>query len=176
MNKKYVFILTMIIMLVAGCSTVPTKDIKVYAEADPKVNFSNYKSYAWLGSAAIVNDPHGQWEPPAFDADAEIKYLLDREFSKHGISQSSRNPDLVVVFSAGIDMDSLKLKTDPDTKMGMLKNVPQGGLVVVLIDRETGFAVWTGVATAEVRQNADAKTTKARLYYAVTHMLKKLPK
>jgi pyruvate/2-oxoacid:ferredoxin oxidoreductase alpha subunit len=62
-------------MLVAGCATVPTRDIKVDAQADPKANFSGYKTYDWLGAAAIVNDAYGRWEPSQFDADAEIVFL-----------------------------------------------------------------------------------------------------
>ena len=176
MSKNYIFLFVMIIMLVTGCTSVATKDIEVDAAADPKVNFSGYKSYAWLGSAAIVNDAYGQWEPPAFDADAEITFLLDRELRARGMSEDTSDPDLVVAFAAGIDMDALGLKTDPETKTDMLANIPQGGLIVVLVDSDTGFVVWTGVATADVQKNADANTMKARLDYAVTKMMKKLPR
>ena len=93
MKKATLFFFAGVLTLIAGCMTVPTKDIKVDAQADPKANFSGYKSYAWLGSAAIVNDAFGQWEPPNFDADAEIKYLIDRELRKRGMSEDSANPD-----------------------------------------------------------------------------------
>ena len=119
MSKNYIFLFVMIIMLVTGCTSVATKDIEVDAASDPKVNFSGYKSYAWLGSAAIVNDAYGQWEPPAFDADAEITFLLDRELRARGMSEDTSDPDLVVAFAAGIDMDALGLKTDPETKTDM---------------------------------------------------------
>jgi uncharacterized protein YceK len=64
MIKKSIGMFIVVIMLVAGCATVPTQDIKVEAQADPKANFNGYKTYDWLGAAAIVNDPYGQWEPP----------------------------------------------------------------------------------------------------------------
>jgi len=176
MSKNYIFLFVMIMMTVTGCTSVPTNDIEVDAAADPEVNFSGYRSYAWLGSAAIVNDAYGQWESPAFDADAEIKFLLDRELRARGMSEDTAAPDLVVAFAAGIDMDALGLKTDPETKTDIMANIPQGGLIVVLADRSTGFIVWTGVATAEVQKNADANMMKARLDYAVTKMMKKLPR
>lgn len=179
MRSRYLLnsaVIALIVMLLSGCSSVPTKDIQVDSESDPKAKFSGYKSYAWLGSAAIVNDSYGQWEPPAFDADEEITYLLDRELRKRGMSENTGNPDLIVAFAAGIDMDALDLKTDPQTKMNMLTNVPRGGLVVVLVDSDTGFVIFAGVATAEVQNNVDAQTVKARLDYAVTQMMKKLPK
>jgi hypothetical protein len=91
------------------------------------------------------------------------------------MSESSADPDMSVAFAAGIDMDALGLKEDPDTKMDMLANVPQGGLVVVLVDNDSGFVIWVGLATAEVQQKPHAPTAKARLDYAVTQLLKKMP-
>ena len=174
MNKNYLFLI--MIMFVAGCTSVPTKDINIDVQADSKANLSGYKSYTWLGSAAIINDPSGQWEPPGFDADAEIVYLLDRELRARGKSESSTAPDMIVAFAAGIDMAALDLKMDPETKIDKLENVPQGGLVVILVDSSTGFVVWVGIATAEIQDNIDAATVKARLDYAVTQMMRQLPK
>ena len=176
MNKSCVLLLTIVVMLLSGCASTPTKDIEVDAQADPKANFSGYKTYAWLGSAAIVNDLYGRWEPPAFDSDAEIKYLIDRELRKRGKMQNLNNPDMIVAFAAGIDMEALGLKVDPKTKIDMLENVPQGGLLVVLVDSKSGFVIWAGMATGEVQQNPDTETIKARLDYAVTQLFKKLPK
>lgn len=176
MNKNYVLVLAITIVLLAGCTSVPTKDIEFDAQADPKVNFSGYKTYAWLAAAAIVNDPYGQWEPPAFDSDAEIKFLIDRELRNRGMSENSADPDMFVVFAAGIDMEALDLKADPQTKMEQMTNVPQGGLLIALVDSESGFVTWVGVATADIQQNPDAQTVKARLDYAVTQLLKELPK
>jgi hypothetical protein len=176
MIKKYIGISFALILLLGGCATVPTQDIKVDAQADPKANFGGYETYDWLGAAAIVNDAYGRWEPPQFDADAEIVFLIDRELRQLGMSQRSVDPDMVVAFAAGIDMDALQLKVDPTTEMRMLENVPQGGLVVALIDSDSGFVIWVGRAAAEIQEDPDAKTVKARLDYAVSKMFKKLPK
>ena len=176
MIRKLLPVFIVGLMVFVGCATVNTKDIQIEAEADPKANFSGYKSYAWLGAAAILNDPKGQWEPPQFDADMEIKFLIDRELRKRGMSEDSMNPDLIVAYAAGIDMEALKLKVDPQTKLEMAEEVPQGGLVVVLVDSFSGFVIWVGAAIAEVQEAPDSKTVKARLDYAVTQMFKKLPK
>jgi hypothetical protein len=148
----------------------------VDAQVDPKANFTGYTSYTWLGSAAVLNDPACQWEPPTFDADAEIKFLIDRELRKRGKTEDSVNPDLIVAFAAGIDMAALELKTDPKTKISALENVPRGGLVVALVDSDTGYVIWVGVATADIQGPTDTKVAKARLDHAVTEMFRKLPK
>jgi hypothetical protein len=176
MNRTHVLLFGFVGMLLAGCSSTPTKDIAVEAQADPKANFGGYKTYAWLGSAAILNDAYGQWEPPAFDADAEVRYLIDRELRKRGMLQNSVDPDLTVAFAAGIDMDALDLKVDPKTKIDVLANVPQGGLLVLLVDDQSGFVIWAGAATADLQESPDTKTAKARLEYAVKKLFRKLPK
>ena len=173
MKKRY---LAVVVLLLAGCSSVPTRDIAFDAQADPKANFSGYTSYAWLGTAAILNDTYGQWEPPAFDADAEIKYLIDRELRKRGMLQSSVAPDVIVAFAAGIDMDALELRVDPEGNIKDLANVPRGGLVIALVDSETGFVIWMGVASANIQEQPDARTVKSRLEYAVTQLLRMVPK
>ena len=163
-------------LLLAGCATTPTQDIQVDAEADPKANFAGYKSYAWLGSAAILQDTAGKWEPPDFDADAEIKFLIDRELRKRGMVENSADPDMIVGFAAGIDMDNLRVKVDPKTNIRHLENVPKGALVVVLVDSDTGYVIWMGTATGDVQQQPNQEMVRKRLDYAVTQMVKKLPR
>jgi hypothetical protein len=177
MQTRRVFLAAALLAFVAGCASVPKQDIQIEAQADPKARFSGYKSYEWLGSAGIMNDPEGKWKSPGFDADQEIKFLIDRELRRRGMSEDSAGPDLYVAFALGVDMEALKLRQDPQTKMDVLTNVPQGGLVVVLVDSQTGLVIWAGVAQGEVQQqHANTTTAKARLDYAVTEMMKKIPK
>jgi hypothetical protein len=173
--KSILFTLLTTLLLVAGCATSVTSDITIESESDPTIKFSGYTSYTWLGSAAILYDPAGQWEPPGFDADAEITFLIDGELRQRGMSEDSANPDLIVVFAAGIDMAAMIEKIDPDSSIASLKNVPEGGLVVVLIDARTGIAVWAGLATAEIQQSPEPEVIKQRLKYAVASMFKQLP-
>lgn len=176
MTKYLLPIFISCVMFISGCATAPTGDIKVNAEADPKAKFSGYKTYTWLGSAAIVYDPVGQWEPPKFDADTEIKFLIDRELRKRGKSETTTHPDMIVAFAAGIDMTVLKLKEDPKTKIKMLKNVPKGALVVAIVDASTGYVIWVGEAIGNIQKKPTDDVVRKRLDYAVTRMLALLPK
>jgi hypothetical protein len=176
MLKNRVLSLLAAVLLVSGCATSATKDISVDAEADAKATFSTYKSYSWLGSAAIVYDDAGKWEPPNFDADAEIKFLIDRELRKRGYVENSVDPDIIVMFAAGIDMDAMQYKVDPQSDIDLLENVPLGALAVVLVDADTENVVWAGLATGEIKQDPSTDVVKQRLDYAVTSMFKKLPR
>ena len=175
MNKN-LFAIFGIMLLVAGCASGVTKDIMVETDIDPKANMKGYSTYTWLGSAAIVYDPEGKWEPPQFDADAEIKFLIDRELRARGMTESSAKPDLIIAYAAGIDMASMEIKIDPESNLETLRDVPMGALVVALIDGKTGLAIWGGVATAEIQQNPEQDVIKKRLDYAVSSMFKQLPK
>lgn len=175
--KKHLLAIATLLVFLAGCaSTNVTKDIMVKTDVDPKANLSGYKSYAWLGAAAIVFDEQGQWEAPQFNVGAEIKFLVDRELRAHGMSEDSVNPDLVVAYSVGIDMDSMEIKTDPENDLEVLKNIPQGALTVILVDAQTGLAVWAGVASAELQEYPTIETSKKRLDFAVSEMFSKLPR
>jgi len=172
--KKFIFTLATL-FLISGCASSVTQDIMVETDSDPKANLSGYTSYAWLGAAAIVFDEKGQWEPPQFDADAEIKFLIDRELRHRGMTEDSVNPDLVIAYAAGIDMDSMDIKIDPESGIEALENAPIGALTVIMIDAETGLAIWAGIATADIQENPTPEATKARLDFAVSEMFSKLP-
>jgi len=174
---KNLFTLLMVVVagLMIGCSTFPKDDISVDAEANPKINFSGYKTYQWLAEAAVLNDPDGTWEPPAFDANAEIKYLIDGALRKRGMSEASMDPDMYVAYAAGVDMAALVSKVDEKTKMETLENVPASGLVVMMIDAQTTATAWVGVATADMK-NEKPDIAKKRLEYAIKEMFNKLPK
>lgn len=174
--KRILFVVfSCVLMALVGCSTV-TKDIEVSAESDPKISFSGYKTYTWLGAAAIVFDEAGRWEPPAYDADTEIKFLIDKQLRARGMSESTSNPDLVVAFAAGIDMDNIEFVKNSETELETLKNIPKGALMVILVDASTGQPIWVGAAAADLQENVDVATAKVRLEYAVKEMFKKLPK
>ena len=158
-----------------GCASFPKDDIEIAAEADAKVNFAGYKTYAWLGSAEILNDPEGKWEPFNFDADAEIAFLINGEMRKRGMSESTTSPDMLVAYALGVDTAMMKFKDTADADVRVLENVPSGALVVVMLDPETEFVTWAAVATAEI-QNQGPDIARKRLNYAIKEMFKKLPK
>ncbi|MEE8429322.1 MAG: DUF4136 domain-containing protein [Gammaproteobacteria bacterium] len=161
---------------VSACATTPTKDIHVDAEAAPMFALSDYSTYGWLGSAQIIYDPEGKWEPPNVDLDAEFQRLIDRELHKRGMTQVARRPDLIVAYIAGVDTSALELKEDPKEKISMLQNIPKGGLVILLIDGRTAAVVWAGAAVGDVQQQPSVDVVRKRLDYAVSKIFKRLPK
>ncbi|MGI9329592.1 MAG: DUF4136 domain-containing protein [Gammaproteobacteria bacterium] len=159
-----------------ACANPLTKNIAVDSEYDSTVDFSQIKTYTWLASAQIINDPKGQWEPRGFDADEEIRFLINRELRTRGFTQVENNPDVYVAFLAGVNMEALNLDKDPKTKLRVLTKEPEGALAIVLLDATTSEAVWGAVAGDRVDSEMDVESSKKRLDYAVTKMIDRLPR
>ncbi len=170
---KILFVSGIIIaaLLTSSCATL-TQDISIETHAYPDVNYNSFKSYTWAGSAQIVFDPVGQWEQPTLDTDEEVKFNINRELRNKGLIEVKSNPDLLVAFAAGVDMTSLELKEDPGAKKEVLTNVPKAALVIALIDANTGYTVWLGIAEGDVQEQQTIENIRARIDYAVTEIFK----
>ncbi len=166
-------IIPFLLVLLVGCAPY-AKDIRIETELDSKADITAYKSYAWLGDVSILNDPNEKWQPSGLDISSEIKFMIDRELRAGGLHLSDDKPDLAVSFLVGADMESMKLKADPDSKLESLQNVPEAALVVILIDVATENVIWLGKAEGEVQKGADQEQVRKRIDYAITTMFKEL--
>ena len=171
MKKKfYPITLFILSLLISACSTT-TKDIKVDRASDPKVNLKAYKTYAWLGSAEVLNDPEGKWQPAKFDISSDIKFLIDSELRDGGLTEvADQDAEVAISFFTGVDMAAQELKSDPKTDVEIPTNVPKAALLVVALDIKTGYVIWIGVATGEINKGATVEESKARIAYAVKKM------
>ncbi len=157
--------------LSSSCATI-TSDIEIEAHADPSVNYGNYQTYAWAGSAQIVFDPVGQWEQPTLDTDEEVRFVINRELRDHGLNQVKNDPDLLVAFAAGIDTTVLELKEDPNQDKKVLNNVPKAALFIALTDTDTGYIVWYGYAKGDVQQQQTIDNIRTRIDFAISEIFK----
>ncbi|VAW52773.1 hypothetical protein MNBD_GAMMA06-1101 [hydrothermal vent metagenome] len=159
------------IFFITSCATL-TQDIKVEIHADSGADFSTFKSYAWASSEQIVFDPIGQWEQPTLNTDKEVKFNINQELRAKGLFETQDNPDLLVTFSAGVDMTHMELKQNPDSPKNVLTNAPKAALVIALIDTRTGYTVWLGFAEGDVQPQQTIENIRARIDYAVSKILK----
>jgi hypothetical protein len=83
---------------------------------------------------------------------------------------------MIVGFTAGINMEALGLKENPETKVVTVENIPKGGLALVFIDASTGYMIWIAAALGEIQQEPSIDTARKRLDYAVSEMFKLLPR
>ena len=174
MTLKRLLLVALLVGSLTACASV-TRDIRVETEAAPNADLGKYRTFAWLGSAEIVNDPQGNWEPPDLDADAEIRFLLNRELRNRGMREVASNPELVVAFAAGVNTDVFRIVENPQSKLYTLENAPKAALVVVFIDARTHYPLWVGTAVGEVKAGRTTKEVRKRIEYAVRRMLNEAP-
>ena len=106
--KKLMILLIAVGLFGTACNS-EFKDIQVTADSESGFSISNYETYAWLGSARIMHDELGQWEPPGeVDADVEIRSLIDKRMTKQKMKINESNPDLIIGYAAGIDLDVME--------------------------------------------------------------------
>ncbi len=170
--KPLLFAVTLLFLL-AGCSS-HTADIRVRTEVGSNANLSQYKSYSWLEIVTSLHDPRGKWQARGLDIAGEIKFFIDRELREYGLHYSTTDPDIAVAFQLGANMESLKLAIDPNSRLDVLKNVPDATLTVVLIDTATRDIIWISKAEAEIQQDATPEMVHKRIDYTITEMFKKI--
>ena len=170
---KYSFLISFFVAVtfISSCATL-TDDIQVETHADPGINYSKYKTYAWAGSAQIVFDPVGQWEQPTLDTDEEVRFVVNRELRDHGLIQVGNNPDLLVAFAGGVESTGLDLKEIPDSDNKVPSNAPKAALVIALIDARSGYLVWLGHATGNAQQQQTIDNIRRRIDYAISQIFK----
>ena len=84
-----------------GCSSSPTA-----VNYDPSVDFSAYKTYAFMADMAENKEPYQSLEA------TYLKKALARELEKSGLQATTTDPDLLINFNANLQ-DKTKVTTSP---------------------------------------------------------------
>jgi hypothetical protein len=167
MEMKLIHLMLVGMLVITGCATAG-HDIKATSVVDAKVNLAGYKTYNWLASAEVLNDPHGNWVPLNFDVDKEVRWLIDKQLREKKMTYAAGIPDAYVVYVLGVDMDS---QAEEIRKLfgekADLSNLTAGSLLIVLIDSQTQQAIWAGAAVAQTQMNLADEMVRARLAAAV---------
>ena len=153
-----------------SCATTPFDDIETVTYYDPDHDFTQYRTYAWAGTAQVLFDPIGQWEKPTLDTDEELRFAINEQLHARNMVQVNHKPDLLVTFAAGVDMTHLELKQDPAGELETPVNIPKAALIIALIDGHTGYLVWMGQAEGNARQQNSIEYIRQRIDYAVTEL------
>jgi len=177
--RKFVtsVICAFLLAVVCGCASSPeVADIRVDARANPKLDLSGFKTYAWAAAAAAVRDPDHAWTPTGLNVGSEIAFLVDRELRERGRTSVVDSPDMLAMFAVGVDMKALNVKVDPEDGTETSEIAPMGGIMVVLADPASRQVIWVGRAGADIADNPSVDLVKRRLEYAITKMFKDFPR
>ena len=171
---RAVLISCTLIMLVS-CSSFPKDDISFESMLAPEANIPEYKTFAWIASETELYDPQGYWQASGLNAKAEIIDAVNKGLDKSGFVEVRQNPDFVVLYSAGINMQWLEFKKEPITGKKVVTHIPKAALSIVFIDVKTELPIWLGSAQATLHKDMPVEIAKKRIHYAVQGILKTLP-
>ena len=172
---------TILLLLILG-TVVSVKAQKVSVGADPAVDVSKYKSYAWSKGPASTN--------PVIDQ--LIVTNVDREMAAKGLTKVATDPELTLVAFVFTNTDiresnpswapQLNSITTGIYTSGQSALVTKGTLVVDMSDTKTKNGVWRGTASDTLKNGPtgdkakDAKTVEKPIRKAVEKMFKQFPK
>ena len=157
----------MVILMTAGFTgCVSTSDIKTETVKSVKADLDGYKTYQIVDGSGIVDDTK---RDDNMDINAEMRQMMNTELAKKGKMKVTKNPDFYVAYAAGTDMEAVTIKLDADGKE-TVEARPEAGILLVLIDAQTGKIIAISAAEGEAK-NLSPEDTKKRLNYAITKML-----
>ena len=173
--------LSMLILLAAGGAFAQ----KVHVDFNKAVDFSKFKTYAWLESKHPAD---GLW-------DQRVVAAIDRQLAKKGLMRvdGSANPDLEIAYNSDIKERTISAGCDygcvlaeylfsqvygppwlwPRSGSWVSEVEKNGSLVVGLVDTSKKDVVWSGVAKGTLSDTA--KNNERKLNKAIRKMFKKYP-
>jgi len=150
-----------------GCTE--TSDIKVKSEKSSKVDLKGYKSYEWFIAAQVVVDENNKFKGRGYDMDLYIQNSITKQLEKKGKVEATTDPDFLVSYVSGVDMDRVKEKVDKEGK-AYLENIPEAAIAVLVIDAHNGHLIWASVAEGEFQKDLSDEESMKRIDYAIKQM------
>jgi hypothetical protein len=170
--------LIIISLILVGSLSVNAQKVKV--AADPSIDFSKYKTYAW--DQGMFSNPMVQ--------DMIIK-AVDNEMAARGLQKVTTDPDLIVATLVATESDLNTSNTTWEPTLNTIaKGIPassttfavtKGTLVIEISDASTKNSVWRGTATKTLEHGPtgdkahDARTVAKPINKAVEKMFKNFP-
>jgi len=125
---------------------------EVNYDHDQRANFSAYHTYAWAGGPNPADDLNH----------ARIVAAVDRQLTAKGLTpvDSTRNPDLLVVYRVGLHQDfeinGYDNREPPPyggPSWARLEQVPVDTLAIGILDGKTRSLVWRASASGDLDLN-----------------------
>ncbi len=168
MSKLLKGILVAIMILgITGC--VSTSDITVDNAQSKKVNLDGYKTYQFIEGSGVAEDKATKKILNSKKTSARIEMLINSELIKKGKVPVSKDPDFLIAYLGGADMEAVAEKLDKHGKE-VIENRPEAAMILMLVDADTGSILWISTAEGKVK-NLPIEEKRKRLEYAVKKML-----
>lgn len=159
------------IVLLAGCGT----SVRTFSEADPTVDYSALRTYAWRGEGIDTQPPGGASTSPGVTAMAlqAIRASVAAALAERGLQRGDR-ADMLVDIRAGtrerlqttywardpfVDRRFGRYPVWPLTDRRTVNTVEESLVAIDMFDPETGEAIWSGIGATPAQLMADNRQT-----------------
>ena len=176
-SPQKLLIVVVVILFSAVCASAQ----KVSVGADPGVDLTKYKTYAWTTGTISANPI----------VSAMVVSSVDEQLAAKGIQKVEADPDLTVVVFGSTESDMHVSNPSWSPSLNSIATgvavgsqswlVTKGTLVVDLLDAKTKNSVWRGQATQTLDRGPtgdkakDAKNVEKPIRNAVKKMFKQFP-
>ena len=173
-DRKIIFCLCLIGTVAVACAS----PIRTSFDRDPTADFSQYRTFAWVGPAPLARAKQGTASSSFVSAldDQRLRRAVDRGLQAKGYTlvQDADAADLAVAYSVGSE-DKVRVHQTPTSMTvypypgryrygswytGSTVNVQQyteGTLSLEVYDQKTEQAVWVGWASKRLSRNDDSQ-------------------
>lgn len=145
--------------------------VEIAAEADPAVDFSGFRTFAWASGTPAENP----------EVERHIASVVERELTGHGFVPRDAEADLLVAIHTLVDRHTLqdlhnRINWEFWTGVSEIRarDVGAGTLVVDLVDPDSGRIVWRGLVTGAV--TGSAEKMRKKLDRALVRLFQRLPR
>jgi hypothetical protein len=171
----------LIVILVILLGAVSVSAQKVSVGADPGVDLTRYKSYAWSREMVSINPITNEI----------VVTSVDNQLAAKGLKKVETDPELTVVVFGSTESDIHVSNPSWSPSLNSIATgvavgsqswvVTKGTLVIDILDTKTKNSVWRGQATQTLDRGPtgdrakDAKTVEKPIRNAVKKMFKQFP-
>lgn len=146
-------------------------DMNVHIDSEPNLDLSDYDSYFWVTDFSNDED---LWITINSIQGEMIKEAVDFEMDVKGLEWNPKDADLLVNFHI-FDKDYDKKYYIGNTpyeyrymdKQETMNDIKDGTVVISLIDKENGDAIWEGYATIPIEEDESLREQQADIRRAV---------
>lgn len=166
MIRPILGICAVIALALTGCTA-----IAVQHDYDPDVDFSAYRSFAWMPMTAQQSGVPDHLSGPFLDK--RIRKALAEELTGSGLHYAPESADVLVAYQLRYKRKSEVHAAYPHAID--VRRYREGTLIVDLVDPDTKALIWRGWSVSDLHRSTDPQQEQAQIERAVRKILARYP-
>ena len=159
-------ICAVVVVALAGCTA-----IAVQHDYDPDVDFSTYRSFAWMPLTAHQSGVPDHLSGPFLHK--RIRKALAEELTESGLDYAPESADVLVAYQLNYKNKSEINAAYPHAID--VRRYREGTLIIDLVDPDTKALIWRGWGVSDLHRSTDPQQEQEQIERAVRKILARYP-